>query len=696
MKNYYLLFLLCFLGCQPDGSDQTQIIWDSWGVPHVYAQNETELFYAQGWAQMHNHANTILELYGTSRGRAAEYWGSNHLASDILIHKLGFPELANTWKAGQTPEHVARLQAFVDGMNAYVKAHPDAIKPENEPVLPITLNDPNLHGLFVFYSRFVGGGELGTIQQWQDLGSNTYAVGPSRSASGKAMLVQNPHLPWFGEFLFFEWHANAPGINTYGVNLVGFPGFGIAFNEHLGWSHTNNTIDNADSYELTLQGDGYLLDGEEKAFEKSSVSLKIKTQDGQFSEQEIELLRSEHGAVLKKGNTKAVAIRFPAQDRVRASEQWWRMSTATSFEEFEAALKEEEIPFWNVMYADKAGNIFYLFNGHVPKRSRGDFAYWYRILPGDDSEDIWTDVHAYEDLPKIKNPAQGWLQNANDPPWTSTWPLELKPEEFPAYMSPVNMPHYFRPQRSVRMLAEDESITFDELVEYKLSTRLEMADRLLDDLAAAVENSNSDLAKEAMTVLQAWDRETNVDSKGAVLFEAWAYRLGPNNPAAYATPYDQNQHLTTPDGLANPAKAVSDLAAAAEAVKEQWGTLDVPWGDVHRMKRGTYDLPGNGAGGALGVFRVAGGGQGEDGKTYVRGGDSWVSVIEFGDKVRAKVLLSYGNATQEGSPHNGDQLVLFSEKKFRDAWLYPEDLTGANVKRVELLNESGIFFEESH
>ncbi|MEM7373809.1 MAG: acylase [Bacteroidota bacterium] len=693
MNNSYLFLpiCLCLLACQPNTSDQTRIIWDSWGVPHVYAQNETELFYAQGWAQMHNHANTILELYGTSRGRAAEYWGSNHLASDILIHKLGFPELAKTWKAGQTPEHVARLQAFVDGMNAYVTAHPKAIKPENEPVLPITIDDPNLHGLFVFYSRFVGGGELGTIQQWQDIGSNTYAIGPSRSASGKAMLVQNPHLPWFGEFLFFEWHANAPGINTYGVNLVGFPGFGIAFNEHLGWSHTNNTIDNADSYELTLQGDGYLLDGEEKAFEKSSVSLKIKTLDGQFSEQEIELLRSEHGAVLKKGNTKAIAIRFPAQDRVRASEQWWRMSTATSFDEFEAALKEEEIPFWNVMYADKAGNIFYLFNGHVPKRSRGDFAYWNRIIPGDDSEDIWTDVHPYEDLPKIKNPKQDWLQNANDPPWTSTWPMELKPADFPAYMSPVNMPHYFRPQRSVRMLAEDESITFDELVEYKLSTRLEMADRLLDDLAVAVEASDNHLAKRAMTVLQDWDRETNMDSKGAVLFEKWAYRLGPNNPAVYAIPYDQEHHLTTPDGLADPVQAVNHLVEAAKEINNQGENLSVLWGKKNLVKRGEYDLPSNGASGALGAFRVASTSRGEDGKNYVRAGDSWVSVIEFGDKVRAKVLLSYGNATQQRSRHNGDQLVLFAKKEFRDALFYREDLTFEKVERTEFLNEDGNF-----
>jgi acyl-homoserine-lactone acylase len=571
-------------------------------------------------------------------------------------------------------------------MNAYAEAHPEAIDEKNNVVLPLTTKDMNMHSMYVIFTRFIAGNDLGRVQQWPDMGSNTYAISQQRSASGKAMLVQNPHLPWWQEFLFFESHLNLKGKNMYGATLVGFPGIAIGFNENLGWSHTDNTIDNADTYELELKDGGYLLDGNRKEFKASSTIIKIKQEDGTMVDKEIPIMHTVHGPVVHKSDDKVLALRMVGLDRPNMFLQWWRMINSSTFDEFESALKMAQIPFWNVMYADKKGDIFYLFNGLVPKRSSGDWDYWDRIIPGGRSADVWTEVHSYADLPKVKNPTVGWLQNANDPPWTSTIPMTLDPADFPSYMAPQSM--YFRPQRSARMLIEDESITFDELVDYKLSTHLEFADRILDDLFAAVDASNSEKAKEAKKVLENWDREADADSRGILLFYSWARKFNVWKNTNYTEQWSMAKPNTTPDGLANPERAVQLLEETAIEIENKFGSLDTPWGDYYRIKYNGKNLPANGIDGAMGVFRVAWPGGADDDNMFVGGGDSWVGVIEFGDEIKAKVLLSYGNATQKDSPNNGDQLVLFSNKELRDAWFTKAQIE-ANTVKIEVLNENG-------
>ena len=676
------LFVLISVSCKTQEKQESQIAWDTWGVPHIYADNIEDLFFQQGWAQMHSHANLVLQLYGTSRGKGAEYWGQSKLQNDILVHTLGFDTLADEWANQQDEEATIMIDAFVNGLNAYAKAHPEAIDENNKIVLPITAKDVSMHSMYVIFTRFVGGNDLGRVQQWPALGSNTYAVGPSRSASGNAMLVQNPHLPWFNEFLFWESHLNLNGKDMYGSILVGLPGIAIGFNENLGWSHTNNTIDNTDTYELELKDGGYVLDGEVQQFEASQKTIKIKQEDGSLVDHTFPVMKTAHGPVVNKTEDKILAVRIAGQDKPNMFLQWWRMINSQTFDEFENALKMMQIPFFNVMYADKEGNIFYMFNGQVPVRSQDAWSYWDRIIPGGKSEDIWTQTHSYEDLPKVKNPENGWMQNANDPPWTNTIPVVFDRSDYPGYMSPVRMS--FRPQRSARMLKEDESVTFDELVDYKLSTRIELADRLLDDLFAAVDASDSEKAKEAKTVLEAWDREANADSKGMLLFKNWSRKFNLWNQSNYTTKWDEANPDVTPDGIANPERAVQLLEQAATEIEAMTGSLDTPWGDYYRINYAGKNLPGNGDDGSMGIYRVAWSGGSDDKHAYIGGGDSWVGVIEFGENVTAKVLLSYGNSTQKDSPNYGDQLELFSKKEMRDAWFYKEDIEANTAKIIKL------------
>ena len=215
------------------------------------------------------------------------------------------------------------------------------------------------------------------------------------------------------------------------------------------------------------------------------------------------------------------------------------------------------------------------------------------------------------------------------------------------------------------MLSEDNKISFDELVKYKYSTRMELADRLLDDLIPLAQKG-SKLARKAAAVLTKWDRQTNPDSRGAVLFAAWAQGL--DLKQLFATDWNPEAPLTTPDGIAQPEKAITALEAAATQVQAAYGSLDVPWGQVFRIRYGNVDLPANGAEDPLGVFRSLWFAPTKEGRFQTIGGDSFVAVVEFSNPVKAKVLNSYGNSTQPNSPHQTDQLEMFASQKLRPVW----------------------------
>jgi acyl-homoserine-lactone acylase len=453
---------------------------------------------------------------------------------------------------------------------------------------------------------------------------------------------------------------------------VGIPVLAIAFNDDLGWTHTVNTHDGWDAYELTLAGNGYRFDGKVRPFETKTFSLKVKQKDGSLQPQPLVVKSSVHGSIVTEKDGKPIALRVVGLDRPGVLEQWWDMARAKNLIEFQKALQRLQLPMFTVMYADRKGHIMHLFNGHVPVRSQGDFEYWQGIIPGDTSKTLWTKIHPYGDLPRVIDPDSGWLQNANDPPWTTTFPVAIKADNYPPYMAPRG-PMSFRAQRSARMLAEDESISFAEMMAYKHSTRMELAERVVDDLIAAARKYGDELARRAADVLEAWDRQANADSRGAVLFASWVEEI--NLEQAFSQPWREDSPRTTPNGLVSPHLDVKVLSVAAAKVEKAYGKLDIPWGDVFRVRAGDVDLPANGGADDLGIFRVVNFAPTANGRFTSVHGDSYVAAIEFSQPVRAMALTSYGNATQPGSPHRGDQLQLFSRQELRPVWRSREEIT---------------------
>lgn len=669
------LFFALVMGCQSFGSlpKSTEILWDTYGIPHIYGKDTRSAFYAFGWAQMQSHGNLILRLYGQARGRAAEYWGDKYTESDRWVLSMGVPERARSWYEAQNPSFRSYLDAFAEGINTYVKENKNKIDDSVEVVLPVKGEDVLAHLQRVLNFTFIVSPEqvAGVSKQGSTAGSNGWAIAPKRSASGNAMLLANPHLPWSDLYLWYESQITAPGIDAYGASLVGIPVLSLAFNDNLGWTHTVNTYDGWDAYKLELVGDGYRFDGAVRPFEVKTLSLKVKQNDGTLREQPLVVKSSVHGPIVSLKDGKATALRVVGLDRPGALEQWWDMARSQNLAQFEKALQRLQIPMFTVMYADREGHIMHLFNGQVPVRSQGDFKYWEGIIPGDTSKTLWTKIHPYQDLPRVIDPPSGWLQNANDPPWTTTFPLAIKADNYPPYMAP----HYmgFRAQRSAKMLDEDDSIAFDEMISYKHSTRMELADRILDDLIPAARKVGNELAQQAATVLSMWDRQANADSKGAVLFANWAQEI--DFDKAFSQPWIEHLPRTTPDGLANPQDAVTALSTAALKVEKTYGKLDVAWGEVFRLKHGKVDLPANGGDGDLGIFRVTNFAPSNLGGFQPVAGDSYVTAIEFSKPVKAMALTSYGNSSQPGSPHAVDQLALFARKQLRPVWRKKQEIT---------------------
>jgi acyl-homoserine-lactone acylase len=358
------------------------------------------------------------------------------------------------------------------------------------------------------------------------------------------------------------------------------------------------------------------------------------------------------------------------------------MAISKTWNEFESALKMMQLPMFNVIYADNTGNIFYLFDGNLPKRPSGDFQFWRGTIDGTQSKLIWQETFSYSELPKLLNPATGFLQNANDPPWSCTYPPVLDPRKFPPYVAPVAVG--LRPQHALNMIKNDSSISFDELVSYKMNTDVEAADRFLDDLLTAVEKYPDSTALAAAAILKAWDKKTDAGSKGAVLFTAWFEKI---DPSMYAIRWRADAPLTTPDGLKDEQKAVAMLVKAAEEVKKKYGALNIAWGDAYRFRLNNIDLPASGGLPQTGIFMSVNYTGDKDNKNRAEGGETFIGVIEFGKKPKAEVLLGYGNASQPGNKHAGDQLKLLSEKKLRPALLTKTEVL-KNLEKKEILRNT--------
>ncbi len=652
---------------------KTEILWDTYGIPHIYAKDNSDLFKAFGWAQAQSHGNLILQLYGQARGKAAEYWGPKYFDSDEYVVKMGIPTNSLQWYDSQSPEMQSYLDAFAQGINQYIMENPDDIEEKFKEVLPISGVDILAHiQRTIYYHFLISPNAIANLKtQGINATSNAWAIAPSRSLNGNSLLLANPHLPWRDLYLWYEAQLTAPGIDAYGAALVGMPMLSIAFNDNLGWTLSMNNPDAADIYELTLAENGYVYNGEIRPFEEEKQVIKV----GKIIEKEVVVKKSIHGPIIAEKGNKAYALRVAGEDKSSIMEQFFQMAKANNLEEFETALKQLQLPLFNIVYADKKGQIMYVFNGLIPKRNdkNEDGS---QILAGDTSDTLWTEYHGYEELPRLLNPTTGWLQNTNDPPWSSTFPSEINSKDYPSYFAPSSLAQaedLLRTQKSIKLLKDREKMDLDEMISLKFDSQLEAADRLLEYLIPAARLLGNPLGKEAAEVLAKWNGQSNADSRGAVLFTLWANSLDSSN-LLFGKPWNETNPLDTPTGLKDFNIALGVLEGVAAQVKLLYGSLDVPWGEVVSMGSGAQQLPASGGLGKLGSFQVVEIAPTNNEKFKVVAGDSYIAAIEFSQPVKAKSLTVYGNSSQPNSLHNGDGLPLYASKELHDVWRKPREV----------------------
>ena len=718
-----------------------EILWDTYGIPHIYGPDLLTVVRGYGYAQMENQAETILTNVAAARGRSAEYFGAAangaNVAADTRVRTEGIPGRAARWLAQGGAFQRAVLDAFVAGANEYAQRHGDTIAPAIRAVLPLVPTDilaaeqATIHFTFMpeqdNVPALIAAWQQGGLAAANALaasftpeGSNGWALAPGKTASGHAVLMGNPHLPWGNNqpipgLGIYQWmEANLvvgdpakPLLNASGVTFPGTPFIGIGYSDWVGWTHTNNTIKNADLYELQLTPDGgYQYGGGTRPLDHRQETLKVLQPDGSLASQTIDIYASVQGPVVAQNGGKALALRVAGLDAPALVTQYWGMIAARNLGEFILANAALQMPFFNVIYADRQGQIMYLFGGRQPVRQGGTWADYAGILPGDDPATVWTETFPWWALPRAIDPPGGFVANSNNPPWTSTFPEVISKTDYPAYVAPDFMA--LRPQNAALFLLSEPQLTADQVLAGKMSTHLLLADRVLPDLIAAAQASGNATAQAAATVLAAWDRTAQAGSRGAVLFERWfdTAIADPQMPKdatinlysqypRFRVGWSAAQPLTTPVGLADPAQAVADLVAAAQAVQGAYGALDVAWGTVHRTVLVTRDPsfqreipvsddPLSGADDPLGPVRVVNPFPAQDGTPdlWSYGGDGYVQLVEFAPNgAHARALLGYGNASRPGSPHVTDQLALFDAETLRPAWRTRAEVEQHTVSR---------------
>jgi acyl-homoserine-lactone acylase len=297
-------------------------------------------------------------------------------------------------------------------------------------------------------------------------------------------------------------------------------------------------------------------------------------------------------------------------------------------------------------------------------------------------KDVWTELYPWDDLPHLLNPKGGYIQNSNDPPYYTNLNEILEPEEFPSNFPKPRL--RFRTQNSLELVHPDRVMSLEEVVELKHSLKMILADRVKEDLVTAVRarNPTGEVAA-AIEAVANWDNRTAKESRGSTLFELWAsrYFATVDTAFAYREPWTRNDPTRTPRGLGDEVKAADDFEWAIREANTRFGSWDVTWGEVHRIRAGGLDIAVDGCPSNLGCFRTIGFAEDEDGKYRARTGDAWILAVEFGEVPRAYSVLVYGNSNQEDSPLFYNQAGMFANHTLKPVAYTEEEIQKALLVR---------------
>jgi acyl-homoserine-lactone acylase len=653
---------------EPALARQVEVIRTAYGVPHIYAENLRAFGYALGYLQVEDYGSRVpVGLIG-ARGELARHEGPQALDRDFDQLPAYLRAVETYGLLGGDTRDV--YEGFAAGVNEYVRGRPQEFPGWMRP----DFTGYDVAALYIYRPspQPIGRSGQPLTGAEADEGSSSWALAPGRTTSNAAILLRNPHLSWTAGY--WEAHAVVPGrLDFYGDFRIGGPlGIVGGFNRHLGFATSNNRVNGAEVYALDLdpqRPDHYVFEGVSRPIERQLLTRSYRDGDREAAATR-ERLSTHLGPVVVRERDTIQVLRAASDGEFRGGEQFLRLMQAGSFAEWKDAMRLRAHPSSNFVYADASGNIFYLWNAAIPVRPHPSGSPV--PIPARTRNEVWTQIHELDSLPQLLNPPGGYVRNENGGPWFTNLRQRLNPSAYPAYFEQGDFD--LRSQHSTLLLDNDRRFSLEDVVRLKHSYRMLLADRVKNDLVAAVRAGNGSAASgpgddgqaAAIALIERWDNTTAADSRGAVLFAEWwrlytqALGIGLGDEAAFAQPWSVDAPMSTPRGLSDRQRAAQLFPVAMRETAERFGSWDVAWGEVHRVRRGTVDAPVGGCSGALGCFRVLNFIQDADGRRSAAGGDGWVLAVEFTDPPRAYSILAYGQSASEASPHHADQAALFA------------------------------------
>ena len=673
------------------------IVRDDWGIAHVSGKTDADAIFGMIYAQAEDDFNRVETNYINALGRLAEAEGESAIWKDLRMKIFIEPEDLKR-KFNESPAWLQKLMtAWADGLNFYLAKHPQ-VKPrvitKFEPWMALSFSEGSIGGdietinlarLQAFYDsqkQAVISDEKPDVLK-EPSGSNGIAIAPKNTVNGNALLLINPHTSFF--FRSELQVTSNEGLNVYGAATWGQFFIYQGFNERCGWMHTSSAVDAIDEWreKIVKKGDKffYKYGKEERPLMESTIKVPYKTPSG-MKERVFTVYRTHHGAIVRRdesGDWISVGL---MNNPVSALTQSFIRTKARNLKEFEKNFELHSNSSNNTIYADADGNIAYFHANFIPRRNpKFD---WTKPVDGSNPETDWKGLLSFEESPNLINPATGWVYNSNNSPWSAAGASSLKQADYPKYVD--NGIESARGRHAIRVLENRKDFTLEKLQQAAYDSYLPWFEKTVPALVAAwdklpAENPLKAKLKDQISVLRDWDFRWSIDSVPTSLAVFWATEIVRELGASPGIPSEENVLAK-----ASQTQMLEALNRASSKLAADFGTWKTKWGDINRFQRinGNIVQPFNDAAPSIPVGFTSGnwGSLASFGasptrntkKWYGTSGNSFVAVVEFGKRVRARAVTAGGESGEPKSPHFNDEANRYATGDLREVYFYPEQL----------------------
>jgi len=681
---YLWLVLFLFPAAGLPAKDRATLYRDTWGVPHIYAESEKAMAYAFGYSQAEDRLLQLFTNYRYAEGTLAEVFGKEYLEQDYIMKLFHNAEISRKAYPRLPVKIRDLLQAFVAGIQAYMKEHPDRVPAEAielQPWHPLALARA-----FIWWwplDQALDDLKAGKREKEHSHGSNQWVVSGKRTATGSPLALVDPHLSWNESGHWLEARLHAAAIHSCGICVPGTPLVALGHNRHLSWAATTGGPDCADTYCEQINPQNplqYQYDGQWRDMQVDTLYIRVKTKEASYTEKRI-VHYTHHGPIYERDGQVAYSLALAYADETGLIEQLLAMNTAKDIAQFRDALEMRQLMPQNIMVADQAGNIYYQRTGRVPIRN--EKFDWTKPVPGHLAASEWQGVHPSVDLVQMLNPEIGFMQNCNISPGTM---LPDSPMGWGSYRSYIynddEERENERGKRALQLLAAETALTFERAQEIAMDTGLPDVQPWQEALANAFQSQSTaftDVA-DAVQLILTWNGRLDQDQRGATLYRAWRQVLA------------DEKFSFNDQGLSSDRDRIlmQAVRTAQQTLKLCFGVERVEWGKTVLLQRGRMSLPLSGGSFANGLSCLrAIWGREKEGVTIAGGGQSGPMVISLTKPIRSVSVLPWGQSDDPKSPHYLDQgEKLFSQGKFKPTWFEWEELKDHIESKKELVYTS--------